>query len=112
MMLLVGGATVAWYAMPPGVAFDGQAWRSREQTWDDSAARMADRLIAQSTLQGMTRSEVVSLLGTPPQTRYFSDWDLVYWLGPERGFFSIDSEWLVVRLDARQRVIDYRIVRD
>ena len=24
---------------------------------------------------------------------------MVYWLVPERSFFSIDSEWLVLRLD-------------
>jgi len=23
--------------------------------------------------------------------------DYVYWLGPERGLFSIDSEWLVLK---------------
>lgn len=111
-LLALGAAAFAWLATPPGRAFDAETWRAREAAWDDSAARMADRLIAQSTLQGMTRNDVVRLLGTPPQTPYFGDWDLVYWLGPERGYFSVDSEWLVVRLDARQRVTDYRIVRD
>lgn len=112
MSLAVGIAVVLWLAMPPGRAFDAQAWRSREAAWDDNAARMADRLIAQSTLTGMTRNEVVRMLGTPPETAYFKDWDLVYRLGPERGMFAIDSEWLVVRFDGRQRVTDYRIVRD
>ncbi len=34
---------------------------------------------------------------------------MVYWQGPERSFFSIDSLWLVLRLDADSRVVDYRI---
>jgi hypothetical protein len=73
---------------------------------------MADRLIAYDTLLGKTRAEVVELLGEPPPTGYFSNWDLVYWLGPERGFIRIDSEWLVLRLGADGRVADNRIVRD
>jgi hypothetical protein len=39
-----------------------------------------------------------ALLGVPPPTPYFREYDYVYWLGPERGLFSIDSEWLVVKL--------------
>jgi hypothetical protein len=73
---------------------------------------MADRLIARDTLRGTSRLEVVEMLGEPPATGYFRNWDLVYWLGPERGFLGIDSEWLVVRLDMQGRVTEYRIVRD
>ena len=39
--------------------------------------------------------------GVPPPTDYFREYDYAYWLGPERGLFSIDSEWLVVRCAAR-----------
>ncbi len=42
---------------------------------------MADRLVARGTLIGKTRAEAVELLGEPPQTGYFTDRDLVYWLG-------------------------------
>jgi hypothetical protein len=37
---------------------------------------------------------------------------MVYWLGPERGFIRIDSEWLVLRLDQSDIVREVRIVRD
>lgn len=74
--------------------------------------RIADSLVASSRLEGKTREEIVALLGEPPQTDYFSDWDLVYGLGMERGLFSIDGEWLVIRLDASGRAIEARIVRD
>lgn len=73
---------------------------------------MADQLIAHGTLEGRTRSEIVDLLGEPPPTGYFREWDLVYWLGPERGFISIDSEWLVIRFDENDRVADHKIARD
>jgi outer membrane protein assembly factor BamE (lipoprotein component of BamABCDE complex) len=74
--------------------------------------RMADRLIARQMLLGKTRGQVVEMLGEPTSTAYFRDWDMVYWLGPERGFFRIDSEWLVLKLGANGRVVENRIVRD
>jgi hypothetical protein len=36
----------------------------------------------------------------------------VYWLGPERGPFGIDSEWLCVRLDSHDRVVSSVILKD
>ena len=56
--------------------------------------------------------EVVALIGEPDNTSYFREYDMVYRLGMERGFISIDSEWLVLRLDANQVVTKFRIVRD
>jgi len=96
----------------PVQAFDAAAWRDEAQVKQGVRLGMADRMIALGTLVGKTRAEVVELLGEPPPTGYFADWDLVYWLGPERGFISIDSEWLVLRLSADGRVVDNRIVRD
>jgi len=55
---------------------------------------------------------VVDLLGEPPPTEYFKGWDLVYRLGMERGFISIDSEWLVLRLAPGGRVAEARLVTD
>ena len=52
------------------------------------------------------------MLGEPPTTEYFTDWNLVYNLGAERGFLSIDSEWLVLRTDQSGVVIQAAIVRD
>ena len=46
------------------------------------------------------------MLGEPPKTNYFSDWDVVYWLGPERGLAGIDSEWLIVRIGEDGRVAE------
>ena len=73
---------------------------------------MADWLVSSHGLPGKNRSELVAMLGAPPETGYFRDWDLVYPLGAERGLFSIDSEWLVVRLDQSGDAIDARVVTD
>lgn len=73
---------------------------------------MVDDLIAHHHLEGRTRAEIVALLDEPRRTVYFDNYDLVYWLGPERGWISIDSEWLVFRLDATGRVAEYHLVTD
>jgi hypothetical protein len=95
-----------------GPAFDPALWQDEDQVRQGVRLEMADRLLARRTLVGKTRAQVVELLGEPPPTAYFTDWDLVYRLGPERGYFSIDSEWLVLRLGADGRVMDNRVVRD
>jgi hypothetical protein len=95
--------------------FDPKAWRDRSLDQDPSwptRLRMVDDLIAAKRLDNLGRGEVLSLLGPPDDTDKWKDWHLVYWLGPERGVFRIDSEWLVIRLDAAGRVATYRIVRD
>jgi hypothetical protein len=96
-------------------SFDSAVWKSslsNSSPGDPVRLRMVDSLLRQRQLIGMSRSEIVSLLGAPPSTEYFRDYDLVYWLGPERGFISIDSEWLAIRLDPNDRVTEARIVRD
>src|SRR5260221_473132 len=97
-------ALVAWRAWFPGRQFDAAAWQADAKVGSGIRQAMADRLLTHRVLIGMTRAEVVDLLGEPPPTEYFSQWDLVYWLGPERGFMSIDSEWLVLRVGASGRV--------
>jgi len=73
---------------------------------------MVDDLTATRRVHGLTRAELLTLLGPSDQIGKWRDWDLVYWLGPERGFMRIDSEWLVVKFDSSGRVASYRIVRD
>lgn len=88
-----------------------------EARWKDPArmdqrVTMVSALLLTHRLEGRTRSEVVDLLGAPTNTDYFADWDLVYWLGDERGLFGIDSEWLVIRLGPDGRVVERRVVTD
>jgi hypothetical protein len=94
--------------------FDPTGWRDSVQAGFPLAVRgcMARNLLKTNDFHDRTRTELVELLGEPPKTSYFREYDLVYWLGPEPGPMGIDSEWLVFRLDSAQRVRDYRIVRD
>jgi len=76
---------------------------------------MADSLIASNTLHGMSKKKVLDLLGKPDMEKV--RWNeenisLIYWLGPERGFMSVDSEWLAIRIDKKGKVYKYSIVRD
>jgi hypothetical protein len=116
-ILILASATLLvviglWALWPVGRTFDAPTWNDEKQVKEGVRLAMADRIVARHMLSGKSRSDVIAMLGEPPKTGYFADWNLVYWLGPERGYMSIDSEWLVVRIDASERVSDYRIVRD
>lgn len=94
--------------------FDSQMWKTPQAAnplWPDRL-RMVDDLIATVPLVGLPKDRVTELLGEGDKTNYWKDWDAVYWLGPERGLFRIDSEWLVLRLSPEGRVTEYRIVTD
>ena len=92
--------------------FDAAAWKGEKTFTNDVRIRMVDDLLRRHSFRGMTREQVIAILGEPDKTEYFNDWDMVYWLGPERGFMGIDSECLVFRLDVQRRIIDLRIVSD
>jgi len=94
--------------------FDAESWRRRSADADPewpTRLRMVDSLIDRKRLDGLNRAQVERLLGPSDPTDKWKDWDLVYWLGPERGPIGIDSEWLVVRFDGHGAAT-YRIVRD
>jgi hypothetical protein len=73
---------------------------------------MAGDLVENQKLIGLTRPEVIAMLGEPPMQEYFKNYDLVYYLGPERGFMSIDSEWLVLEFGPDGRITKAIIARD
>ena len=112
LIVIFAGVIVAWLRWPVGRAFDARVWQDEKQVQQGVRLAMADRIVARRMLLGKSRAQVTAMLGEPPETVYFPDWDLVYWLGPERAFISIDSEWLVVRFDSNERVSEYRIVHD
>lgn len=90
--------------------FDSAKWKAGNE--DEIRIRMVDSLLRKFEFTGKSRTEVVYILGEPDKTGYFRDYDMVYRLGMERGFISIDSEWLVIRLDADGLVKEYGIARD
>jgi hypothetical protein len=73
------------------------------------------RDVVTGTLPGKARGEIEELLGPSLVTPYFRDTkrDLIYFLGPERGsYIKIDSEWLLIWLDAQGRFHHYQIATD
>jgi hypothetical protein len=112
--LLVASGTYRFWQYGP-TAFDPVAWRNGDNVAAGSDAprlRMADGLVRSGMLRGQSAAAVRDLLGPASPTEKWRDWDLVYWLGPERGPISIDSEWLVVRFDRNGVVSEARVVRD
>jgi hypothetical protein len=73
--------------------------------------RMIEDLLDRDLLVGRDRDDILQLLG-PPDGGDVGDAELVYWLGPERGLFRIDSERLLLDLDAGGKVATARLGRD
>lgn len=93
--------------------FDSKEWKKLGTlgSWDDTRTHMVDDLLRRYELVGMTKAEIDTLLGVPRETSYFREYDYVYWLGPERGFMSIDSEWLGIRFE-NDVAVEARLLRD
>ena len=116
VIVLIAGA-VGYCTYEPGpIPFERDAWRNAEH-WrssenDSPRLRMADGLVRDRVLIGKSRAEVEAMLGPRADTSKFREYDLVYWLGRERGFMGIDSEWLVARVDAKGIVVEAQVVHD
>ncbi len=93
--------------------FEPAGWRKNERTDAMRPTRitMVDDLLARHRLRGLSSDSVGRLLGPGDSTSYWPEWDLVYWLGPERGL-GVDSEWLVLRFAADSTVSEFEVVRD
>lgn len=93
--------------------FDSTSWKNEKlSTWETpTRLRMVDDLLKRYDLTEMSKEEINDLLGIPKQTDYFKDYDYVYWLGPERGFISIDFEWLGIKF-RHGVVVEATLLRD
>ncbi len=92
--------------------FVATEWRSAplNHSFRSTRLRMAGDLIESGALNGLSRAEVLELLGPPNQSLY-SQVDLAYYLGPEVSVFSLDAALLVIDLDDDQRVVSARLVQ-
>ena len=117
-LLIVGGLILAaacyWVVFRCPLPFVASWWNvdAERGTALQTRYRVADRLASSERLKGMTRAEVVALLGVPTETDKFRDRGLIYVLGPERGFIRIDYEWLAIDFDSDSKVSNVAVVRD
>ena len=124
VVLLPVGAYSAWRAYRAARSqlaesrCDGHEKFIQSQWLDTSLVRsrlairgcMVDDLLDTHELRGMTRAQVVALIGEPDSTRDFPEYDLVYWLGPQRGLIGTDSEYLAMKLDKAKRVLSVELI--
>jgi hypothetical protein len=92
-------------------AFDQQRWRECDVTTSTRAA-MAEDLVRSGRLIGLSKDDVVRLLGEPNASRYCPRAEFGFALGAERGFVSIDSEWMCLRLGPKGKVIEVYLKKD
>ncbi|NQE62169.1 hypothetical protein [Caulobacter sp. RHG1] len=90
--------------------FDAQRWRGADLS-TRLRAEMVDSLTRTYSLKGMTRGQITALLGPPTRTDKWRDAEMVYVLGPNAGM-PIDHDWLLLDVDAADRVTGYRVVSD
>jgi hypothetical protein len=100
----------------------GERHQFSAKTWAELAnaklqtpdrACVVDNLLSSGILRGRARAELDSLLGPPTTGGPFSTaGQRTYYLGPERGPFGIDSQWLVIEIDSLGRVTRARVMTD
>ena len=111
----LGAVLLCWLVLRVPLPFVESWWHAGEKHWGDvfrKRNRIADGLLMTRALNGQTRGQITRKLGEPLETTLFPDWQLVYSLGAERRYPAAHSEWLVIRLDARDVAVEARVTRD
>jgi hypothetical protein len=126
ILLLIAASLVesscSRHGLPAGSdrrAFDPAEWKavhsSEARDGSPSIRQQMLRDIVTRILPGKTRGDIEEWLGPSLVTPYFRDTkrDLIYFLVPERGsYFRIDSEWLLIWLDAEGPFHHYQAAMD
>lgn len=92
---------VLWIVLPDNdIPFDRQTWLSYERySSDTTRMRMCSSLFAYHLRNGMTKAQVVTLLGRP-EYDYDTEWH--YDIGPE--WMNIDRTILCISFDKQSKV--------
>jgi len=96
--------------------FDPNAWKNAVGAQSELRNKMLRDLLAKHNIVGMSKHEVIELLGEPERKDRFSsasgESDFNYNLGPEtESFIPIDSDWLTIKFK-EDGAIDVRITVD
>lgn len=94
---------VGWGSLP----FDSGRWKAVDpRDWDSVRGKMVRSLVRDHRLKGMTRSQVIQLLGHPDGSSRATKF--IYILGAYSGF-GIDYDVLELEFDAAGRARKWRI---
>ena len=96
--------------------FDAKKWTEAGAKGASSAQQeyrisAIEDLLAHKNFKGQTKAQLIELLGEPTQTDKLPNYDMIYWLGPDRSCMRMDSEWLVFTLKNGQ-VESYSVIVD
>jgi hypothetical protein len=113
--LLLAGilVAIAWWMFGEYLSregFNAELWKGVKAD-QDVRIRMVDDLLKTKNFYGMTREQVIGILG-PPENESLSGWEMVYLLGRARNQIGVDWEWLCFNFSDEGRVVAYTIVRD
>ena len=113
VVLAAGAATAALALTHSGpfdtsLPFDRAVWQDRHQK-TGVRLRMAERLVWRHELDGKSRAEVASMLGSPNAGYAWPGWDLAYRVAPLG--LGLDEGALVVRFGQDGRTSEARIVQ-
>lgn len=90
-----------WFVVRQDTFFNSKVWKDAPlKDSSDSYVRqkMVDDLLLRYKLVGMKRTELEQLLGQPDNSGYVENYNSYsYILGPERGIFGIDYEYLSIK---------------
>ncbi len=110
---------VAWLSLVPSlycvIALGIYEYESNfvADRWENSPtdrAYMVDDFLNENELIGQSKENIVNLLGAPDETKYLIEKSkVVYNLGSGRLLIPIDNEYLVIWLDASDKVLTYEI---
>jgi hypothetical protein len=111
LVLLLAVAAAIWaLGSPHERSFDRRARSDAEEIIEGGRVAMAERLVAERTLVGMTHDQVLTQLGPRSYVESmgpcFSRWQLVYFLAPP---LSGRSRYLGLRFSDAARVVEAAI---
>lgn len=98
-------------ACSSAVPFDPAKWKSADLDGRARAEMLPD-LLDHHHLRGMSKNEIISLLGEPTPTEKWGGADMIYVLGNDGSYTPIDHEWLLINLDGQGRVSSFETVED
>lgn len=72
---------------------------------------MVDDMLENYKIKKMNKTDILDLLGKPTIIEKMNN-NIMYYLGDERSFVSVDSELLVVYFNEKDECIKYEIITD